>query len=185
MSDAALIAPRPGLSQLFAALHGVPLADESAPIDAAADRAAECAAAYAKGLAEGARQAEAALAPVRARLVAAAEAIEAAASIDAAALRPLFTELTHRLCAAALLAELRLAPAALRPLVDAALAAAGSRAAQLRLHPDTLAGLDLPSMAIAVVADPELAADAVRIDGPEFALETTLADRLAALVAGL
>ncbi len=168
-----------GLAGLLAALHGPAAVDVSPSVEAL------CASAYADGHRDGQTAAEAALASLRARLAAAAATLEAATVIDAGELRPVFTELVRRVCGAALDAELRLTPDALQPLVDAALAAAGARATRLRLHPDTLAALELPGLAIVLEADPALAADDVALDGPAFALEASLAARLATIVAAL
>ena len=180
MSELPGLAPSPGLSRLFAVLHGAPLPSA----DREPDPAAGLAAAYAEGLREGQRQAEGGLRPVRERLAAAAAALDAAAVINADMLRPMFVDLVHRLCAAVLLAELKLSNAALEPLVDAALAAAGPRAARLRLHPDAIGDI-VPPPGVAIEADAGMAIDAVAVDGPAFALETSLADRLAELVAAL
>ena len=169
----------PPLARLFAHLHG------GTALTAPFDPDAAAAAAYADGHRDGCAQAESALAPLRERLADAAAKLDAACHIDTAQLRPLFTALTQRLCAAALTAELRLSPDALQPLVEAALAAAGTRAARLRLNPATLAALALPALAIAVEGDAALAEDEIALDGPAFALETSLASRLAVVVAAL
>lgn len=170
----------PGLVRLLTQLHGLAPAGEPD-----VDVAALCAAAHADGETAGRAAAEAALEPVRAIMAAASEALAASAQIDPDTLQPMFIGLVERVCAAALMAELRLAPDALRPLVEAALAAAGGRAARLRLHPETLAALDLDMLAVEVTADPALGRDAVAIDGPAFALETSLTERLAVIVAAL
>lgn len=172
------VEPTTGLAGLLSSLQPRLVPD----IDLAALRAE----AWDAGFVAGAAEADVALEPSRAGLVAAAAAFDAACRIDVDTLRPPLLVLVHRIVEAVLSAELRVGAIALQPLVDAALAAVRpGEAATLRAHPDTLVVV-LPHMAaIATIADPTLAVGAFAVTGAEFSIDVDLAQRLADIVAGL
>ena len=138
------------------------------------------------GFAAGEAAAQANLSPLRANLAMAAAALHAATQIETDTLRPLFATLVDRIATAVLMAELTTGAAALLPLVDASLAQVRiGEMATLCAHPDTLATLHGHLPALPTLADIDMAADAFRITGPTFVIETGLAARLAELVEGL
>ncbi len=106
------------LASLFAAMGPrVAVAVPATNVEAIA------AAAEARGRAEGRAEAEAELAPLRALLVAAVSRAEAAATVDAEALAPLFVELVGQVGRAVVDGELRVSGDALERLVACALTA--------------------------------------------------------------
>lgn len=191
MSEPRLHAPPAGgLAGLLHALQPPPPPPSPPPSPPPPDpqllRAAEdkalADAAHARGLAEGRAGAEAALAPVIARLSAAAQAFEQACSIDADRLRGPLAALVRMLCERVLLAELAATPAALLPLAEAALAALGAgEPALLRASPALIALLNdhcADVLAhVQLAPDPEMA-DSLELSGPGFIIHSSLAHRL-------
>ncbi len=170
-----------GLAGLLSALQ--PRAEPvAAPVDIAAVRAE----AWDAGFVAGAAEADAALAPLRAHLAAAAAAFEAACQIDADTLRPVLAALVRRVAEAVLMAELSAGAAVLQPLVDAAIAAVvPGKAATLTAHPDTLAVLAPHLPDIATAADAALTPGAFAVTGADFSITVDLAQRLDDVMAGL
>lgn len=150
------------------------------PPDLDAIRAEARAAGHAAGLAEGRASERAALAPLKAQLTAAGDALAAAAVVDAEALRAPLAALVRQLAEAVLLAELARDPAVLLALAEAALAAVvPGQAATLAAHPDTLAALAPMLPGVATAADAALAPDRITVSGPDFIIDTGLSMRLA------
>jgi flagellar biosynthesis/type III secretory pathway protein FliH len=188
-----------GLAGLLAALQpqsqAQPVAVKAEPpapdpkLVRAAEDAALRAEAHAAGRAEGMAEAEAALAPVLARLEAAAAAFEAACVIDADALRAPLAALVRTLCERVLGAELARGEAVLLPLVEAALAALSpGEPAVLRAAPEVIAALNDHAAdvlaGLQLEADPALG-DGVCVSGPTFVVETGLGARLEDVMAVL
>ena len=168
-----------GLAGLLDALQPRPEAVLPPP-DLDAIRAEAHAAGQAAGRADGAASERVALAPLRAKLAAACEALSAAAVVDAEALRAPLAALVRHLAEAVLLAELRRDPAVLLALATAALAAVvPGQAATLVAHPDTLAALGPLLSGVATAADPGLAPDCITVSGADFIIDTSLSARLA------
>ena len=150
------------------------------PPDLEAIRAEAHALGHTAGLAEGRASEHAALAPLKAQLAAACEALCAAAVVDAETLRAPLAALVRHLAEAVLLAELRRDPAVLLALAEAALAAVvPGQAATLAAHPDTLAVLGPLLPGITTAPDPALAPDHIIVSGADFMIDTSLAARLA------
>lgn len=178
-----------GLAGLLQALQPPPPVPEPvheagpdpALLRAEEDRALE-ADAYARGLAEGRAQAEAALAPGLAGLANAARAFEEGCRIEPDRLRGPLATLVRSLCERVLMAELRAGADALLPLVEAGLAALRpAEPAVLRASPALLALLDdhgADALAqVQLVPDPALQ-DEVELSGPTFVIHASLAHRL-------
>lgn len=136
------------------------------------------------GFVAGEAAAQAALAPLKAALVAVAKALDAACQIDADRLRPVFVALVQRVAEAVLMAELKAGAAVLLPLVEVALGLVQiGEAAVLRAHPDMLAALQGHFPEIAVAADAALARDEFVVMAPGFVIGAGLSARLAEVVA--
>lgn len=174
MSEAAL-AP---LSTLWSAMSPR-RAPEIVPVDVGVIAAAAEAQGHAAGRAEALAEVE----PLRAALGTATAGLERAATIDPAALQPLFIDLVTRICTAVVGAELRLSPDIVTRLVAAALAAVECGGdALVYLSPADAA---LVSGDLAAIADPELVDGEVRLETPAHVVAASLAGRLAAIVEGL
>ncbi|WP_426165115.1 FliH/SctL family protein [Sandarakinorhabdus sp. DWP1-3-1] len=142
--------------------------------------------AFDAGFAAGAAEADAALAPLRDQLAAAAAAYEAACLIEADTLRPVLAALVRRMAETVLMTELKAGAAVLLPLVEAALAAVRpGAAATLNAHPDTLAALRPHLPDIATAADPALPPGSVCVTGTEFCIAVDIGQRLDDVLAGL
>lgn len=168
-----------GLARLYSAM--APRAEEPLPppdLDAIHDTG------WQAGFAAGEAAAQQTLSPLRANMVAAVVALDAATQVDADALRPLFAALVTRVAAAVLMAELSAgAAAALVPLVDAALAQVRvGEAASLHAHPDTLAALGGHLPVLATVADSGLVRGIIHVTGTTFVIEADITARLAEIV---
>ena len=187
------VPPAPRTSGLAGLLHALQPAPPPPPepepqpgpdpvVLRAAEDKALADAAHARGLAEGRAEAEAALAPVIARLSAAATAFEQACMIDSGRLRAPLAMLVRTLCERVLSAELTATPAVMLPLADAALAELRpAEPALLRASPGLIAILnDHCADALAHVQlapDPDMA-DAIELSGPGFIVHSALAHRL-------
>jgi flagellar biosynthesis/type III secretory pathway protein FliH len=170
-----------GLAGLLSALQPR-VAPALTPIDIEAVRAE----AYDAGFAAGAAEADAALAPLRADLAAAATAFDAACRIEADTLRPVLAALVRRVAEAVLATELRAGATVLLPLVEAAIAAVRpGTAATLMANPETLALLAPHLADMAMAADPGLAPGAFAVAGADFAIAVDLAQRLDDVMLGL
>lgn len=166
------------LSTLWSAL-----APRSAATTPPPDVGAIAAAAEAQGHARGLAEAEAALAPRLQALDAALAALDAALVIDPAALQPVFAELATRIAEAVIGGELRQSPVLVERLAAEALAAVTvDGETMLYVAPDD----PLPGgLGVRVAVDPELAPGSVRVETAGHVVAAGLADRLAAVVAGL
>lgn len=171
---------RTGLATLFAAmLPPVPIAaPEPEPIDMEA-LAAEW---HRRGFAEGEASADARLLPLRRTLVAAADAFDAATTIDPARLRTPFVAIVTALAEAVVMGELAVSPVIGR-LVDTALTAVDATGAAMRLHPDDICRLG--PAPLPVTGDPTLPQGTVIVEGPDFVVRDGLAERLAAILADI
>ena len=184
-------APAAGLARLLASLNPQPQ-PEPEPLPAidisallAEARAEGEAAGRMAGEVHGRAVADAALAPLRAALISAADAARAACAIDEAALQPLLAGLVKAVAEAVLMAELTAGRRVLAPLVAAALAEVAEAALPtVSAHPDTLALIlaDLPP-GLSTRSDPALPPGFVAIAGPDYRIDAGLAERLARMIA--
>ena len=162
-----------GLAGLLSALQ--PVAEM--PLDLEAIRAGG----WADGFAAGEARAEAGLVPMRERMAAAVEGLEAACRVDVDRVRPVVLGLVRRLVEAVVQRELSLNDSVMDRLVESALEAVRpGEGAVLRGHPVTLAGLGV--LAIATEADAGMALDAVVVTGADFVIEVGLSARLAEIM---
>ena len=175
MSETAAAAP---LSALWRAI--TPCSPAATPTPPSVGEIA--AAADAAGETRGRAAAQAELAPARAALVAATHALEAAVTIDADTLQPLFAELVTRIAGAVIDAELRMSPAVIERLVTAALAAIEvDTPATLHLSAYDAAHLATP---LTVVVDAALEPGEIRVETAHHVVAASLTSRLAEIVAG-
>ena len=179
MADSVVLHPA-GLAGLLSALQPRVEAAPPPPPDLGAIRQDG----WEAGFVAGEAAATAALAPLRVSLAEAAAALAAATEIDVQRLRPLFAALVERIASAVLGAELSAGAQVLLPLVEAALAQVRSgEAAVLAAHPATLAALQPHLPDVAVHADLALAPGQFVVTGAEFVIDTSLSERLAAILA--
>ena len=164
-----------GLTSLYAAMM------PPVPRLPAIDIHATAAAAYREGLAAGIAEAMAEMTSERALMKAAQKAFEAAMVVDSAAIRGAFVTLVRSLAQTVIDAELRISPAVINQLVDAALVMVMPESeAVVRVHPD-----DAPYLETAVIIDPSLVRGTVVIEAAQFVVAAGLDARLTALIEAL